>query len=202
MKRAILLSAILMTAGSIASHATIWTISNSGNLFSPATATIALGDTVRFNITSSHDAVEVSEATYAANGTTPLAGGFEVPFGGGTVLPAQLPAGQHWFVCTPHASMGMKGIITVTGTTSITDILAKAEITVGPNPTSNYITLQSSLKLDNTAYSVVDIAGKKLAEGTVQGNESKIDIQTLPKGNYFLLLGNGMAKRTIKVVKL
>lgn len=202
MKKAILLSAILMTAGSIASNATIWTISNSGNLFSPSTATIAVGDTVRFNITSSHDAVEVSEATYTANGTTPLDGGFEVPFGGGTVLPEQLSVGQHWFICTPHVTMGMKGIITVTATTSVTDILAKSEITVGPNPTGDYITMQSSLKLDNTKYSVIDIAGKKLAEGSVQGNESKIDIQALPKGNYFLLLGNGMAKRTIKVVKL
>jgi len=202
MKRALLLSAILMTAGSIASNATIWTISNNGNLFSPATTTIIAGDTVRFDINNTHDAVEVSQSTYNANGTTPLSGGFDIPFGGGTVLPAQLPVGQHWFVCTPHAAMGMKGIINVSAATSVTDVLAKSAITVGPNPTMDYVTIHSTLTLDKTTFSIVDMTGKKLATGSINGKESKIDIQSLSKGNYFLLLGNGMAKRTIKIVKL
>src|ERR1035437_6539811 len=90
------------------------TIVNSGSTFSPATVTITVGDTVKFTLASIHDAVEVSQATWNANGTTALSGGFSTPFGGGLVLPAQLTVGTHWYVCSPHAaSMHMKGVIIV-----------------------------------------------------------------------------------------
>ena len=199
MKQTILLSALLMAAAS--AQATVWTIANSGDNFAPTTVTIATGDTVVFNITSSHDAVEVSQATYNANGNTPLASGFSVPLGGGTVLPVKLPSGQHWFVCTPHATMGMKGIINVTAPTAITDVLAKTEITVSPNPSSNYLTVASSLGLKNVKYGVVDMTGKTLMSGLLLEKDTQINIEGLASGNYFLQLGNGIAKRTIKVVK-
>jgi hypothetical protein len=57
----------------------------------------------------------VSQATWNANGTTPLPGGFSVPFGGGMVLPSQLGIGTHYYVCQAHVSFGMKGKIIVTG---------------------------------------------------------------------------------------
>lgn len=201
MKKTILLSALLTAAFSYYGHATIWTIANSGDVFSPANVTIATGDTVVFNITNNHDAVEVSQSTYAANGNTPLANGFTTPFGGGTILPAQLAAGQHWFVCTPHAVMGMKGIITVSAPTSITDVLAKTEINVSPNPSSNRITVSSSMSLKGVHYFLTDISGKNLGTGLLNESETTIDIQALPVGNYFLQIGNGIAKRTIQIAK-
>lgn len=93
------------------------TITNSGFTFSPSTLTIASGDTVIFSIASIHNAVEVSQATWNANGNTPLAGGFSLGFGGGQVIPNQ--PGTHFYVCQPHASMGMKGTITVTPVTGV-----------------------------------------------------------------------------------
>ncbi len=92
---------------------TIWTITNSGLTFSPNLVTITFGDTVLFNTAGTHDAREVSMATWTANGNTALAGGFQTPFGGGFVFPSQLTVGTHYFVCTPHASSNMKGRIVV-----------------------------------------------------------------------------------------
>src|SRR5688572_6719117 len=93
------------------SKATTFTITNSGNSYAPASLTIALGDTVRFVLSSNHDAREVSATTWNSNGTTSLTGGFQTAYGGGTVFPSFLGLGTHYYVCTPHAYLGMKGTI-------------------------------------------------------------------------------------------
>ena len=79
-----------------------------GNTFSPDTLTITIGDTISFNIGSTHNAVEVSNSTWIANGTTSN-GGFNIPFGGGTFI--STTAQTHYYVCQPHVTMGMKGVI-------------------------------------------------------------------------------------------
>jgi large repetitive protein len=89
------------------------TVNNSGNSFVPFSVTITVGDAVNFVLSSNHDAREVSQATWNSNGSTPLSGGFQTAFGGGLVSAAQLPIGTHYYVCTPHVSFGMKGIIVV-----------------------------------------------------------------------------------------
>lgn len=98
----VLLSTAVMAATTV--------VTNSGTTFTPANITITQGDTVQFNIGGSHNVVEVSQATYNANGTTSN-GGFTLPFGGGQLT--GLTAGTYYYVCTPHASLGMKGTITV-----------------------------------------------------------------------------------------
>ncbi|MDX1907903.1 MAG: plastocyanin/azurin family copper-binding protein, partial [Bacteroidia bacterium] len=108
-----LLLTLLLISTSLTGFCTVWTINDSGLTFTPATITINLGDTVNFVLSATHNAREVSQATWNANGTTALAGGFQAPFGGGTILPAQLGVGTHYYVCTPHASFGMKGTIIV-----------------------------------------------------------------------------------------
>lgn len=96
------------------SFAATSTITASGFTFSPASITIANGDSVNFSIASSHNVVEVSFATWSASGSTPLVGGFSLPYGGGLLTSSTgLTLGTHYYVCTPHAGMGMKGIIIV-----------------------------------------------------------------------------------------
>ena len=107
-------------------HATTHTIGTSGFAFSPAALNISLGDTVVFSIGGTHNAVEVDQGTWTSNGNTPLSGGFSVPFGGGMVILTGV--GTHYYVCSPHASLGMKGTITVTSTTIGTGTLAASSI--------------------------------------------------------------------------
>ena len=119
MKLKSLLTLLLITV-STSAFCTIWTINTSGFTYTPATTNILFGDTVVFTIGGSHDAREVSLTTWNANGNTPLPGGFQTAFGGGMVLPAQLAVGTHYFVCTPHASFGMKGTIVVSPCPTLT----------------------------------------------------------------------------------
>lgn len=111
MKKIVLCLALM--ACSVAGFNATTLIVSSGFAFSPDAVTINVGDSVNFQLGNIHNALEVSQSTYNANGTTPLSGGFSVPFGGGWVLPANLSVGVHYYVCTNHASMGMKGTITV-----------------------------------------------------------------------------------------
>jgi plastocyanin len=86
------------------------TVVDSGFSFSPATITIRAGDTVKFSLLSMHNVIEVSKATWDANGNTSN-GGFTLPFGGGSLTFAR--PGIHYFVCGPHSDKGMKGTIVV-----------------------------------------------------------------------------------------
>ncbi len=87
------------------------TVTNAGFTFSPADITINAGDSVQWQLAGIHDVVEVTQQTWSANGNTPKAGGFSTSFGGGTVK-FDTP-GTYFYVCEPHASIGMKGKITV-----------------------------------------------------------------------------------------
>jgi plastocyanin len=109
MKTTLLICVFILLSASIALSVT-HTIINSGFTFSPSALTINQGDTVNFVLGSLHDAIEVSQATWNANGTTSN-GGFQVPFGGGIVV--SLSQGTHYYVCSNHVLLGMKGTITV-----------------------------------------------------------------------------------------
>ena len=86
-----------------------YTITNIGNTFDPDTLYCNVGDSINFSLTNSHNAVEVLSSTWLASQTTALPNGFSLPFGGGTFIPDS--AQTYWYICTPHASMGMKAVI-------------------------------------------------------------------------------------------
>ena len=123
---------LLLFAATNVSFSTTYTITNSGFTFSPSSITINLGDTVNFVVSSIHFPRQVSQSTWDANGNTSN-GGFDLPAGGGTVILTQ--TGICYYVCVPHASMGMKGTITVN---SATDVKSISETT--PN---NFILMQN-----------------------------------------------------------
>lgn len=108
---------ILIFAFTNINSQTSHTINTSGFTFVPNTLNINVGDTVKFELESIHTAREVEQSTWNANGTTQKSGGFDLGFGGGTVV-LNTP-GTVYYVCVPHASSGMKGTITVN---SVTDV--------------------------------------------------------------------------------
>ncbi len=94
---------------------TNWPVATTAeNTFNPKTLMIKVGDTVEFTTTANHDVVEVDKTTWDANGNTKKAAGFSVDFNAKKKITFSQP-GTFYFVCEPHASMGMKGSITVMG---------------------------------------------------------------------------------------
>jgi plastocyanin len=194
---------ILLFAIALTGFATTHTITNSGTTFSPSAITISQGDTVIFTLGNNHNAVEVSQTTWNANGNTSLPG-FSAPFGGGMVLPEQLTAGTHYYVCTPHAAFGMKGTITVTGTTSLFNQNENAQISLFPNPSNGIFQLNvgTSSVDENFSLEIFSLTGEKiLTQSSLKQNTPIIiDLSGYSKGIYFLQLFDGSDYFTRKFI--
>lgn len=80
--------------------------------FTPEDLTISVGDCVNFEMSATHNAIEVSQETYESRGSGPLAGGFSVGFGETEQIKFDT-AGTHYYICQPHVYMDMIGTITV-----------------------------------------------------------------------------------------
>lgn len=200
MKTKTLLFALLFIA-TTSVFGTTWTVTNSANTFTPATITINLGDDVMFNITNAHDAREVSEATWNVSGNTALSGGFQTPFGGGLVPASQLGVGTHYYVCTPHASIGMLGRIIVQDlTTSIASVGQSLNSSVYPNPTTNFIKVDLSDNSNGVTYEVFNALGVLVMTGKLNDEVSTIDVRNLPSGTYLMQL-KGRQNTRLKFVK-
>ena len=142
MKKFVLLFLVLSIGTT--SFCSTWQVTNVGFTFSPETVTIHFGDSVNFTLAAAHNALEVSQTTWNANGTIPLAGGFLAPFGGGLLLPSQLAVGTHYYICENHASLGMKGIIIVQDNAGITYHQLPGSLSVYPNPASTTMTIKGN----------------------------------------------------------
>jgi plastocyanin/thiol-disulfide isomerase/thioredoxin len=88
---------------------TSYTIKTIGSTFSPDTIICNVGDTINFILGGYHNAVEVSNSTWLAGGTTSN-GGFSLSFGATGQFIATT-AQTYYYVCQPHVTSGMKGII-------------------------------------------------------------------------------------------
>ncbi|MBC8265923.1 MAG: gliding motility-associated C-terminal domain-containing protein [Flavobacteriales bacterium] len=90
------------------------TINNQGNSFTIDTLYANVGDTINFQLTATHNAVEVSQTTWLAN-VTISNGGFNLPLGVDSFIVLN-NIGTYYYVCQPHvASDTMKAVIIVTG---------------------------------------------------------------------------------------
>ena len=187
------------------------TITNVGFAFSPDDVTINFGDVVDFQLESTHNAVEVSEATWLANGNTALPG-FSVPFGGGQVT--DLTPGVHYYVCQPHASGGMKGKITVIPTSGIGDNESGIPVfNLFPNPTRGEFIFKitgdgfASGKVGASgslpSLEISDLLGKKVfsLKEINLAEPVEVDISSFPDGIYFVRLNDDKKIYTRKLIK-
>jgi len=191
--------ALLIFIGTAGFPAT-FQVTNSGATFSPAALNIHLGDSVNFSLASVHNAVEVDQATWNANGTTPLPGGFETPLGGGLVLPAKLTVGIHYYVCTIHASLGMKGTITVLNNTGIGERQTGVDFQIFPNPAANSITIHASADQRGAGYLISSLTGNEILHGTLESESTLVDVSQLKPGIYMVAV-TGQKRSTLKLIK-
>ena len=77
------------------------TITTSGFNFEPSILNCSVGDTIFFELGSSHNAIEVSEENYNSNSPIPLENGFQFGFGASSFLIVD-EAKTFYYVCTPH----------------------------------------------------------------------------------------------------
>ena len=156
---------------------------------------------MKFELSNMHNAIEVSKSTWDVNGNTALANGIQVAFGGGLVLPAKLAVGDHYFVCTPHAALGMKGIITVQMVTNSSDVISEAKVSITSNIVSDYIQLNVSDVSLGSTYSIIDILGHTVASGIANNSKTVLNVSNLPAGYYFVECAGNDFIKTVRFLK-
>lgn len=200
MNKGILLSLSILFSAILTGMCTTYTISNSGFSFTPDTITIVFGDDVDFSLGSTHNAIEVSQETWDDNGTTALESGFSLPFGGGSLSMEQLTVGTHWYVCSVHASSGMKGVIIVESATGIKEDLQEAPVSFFPNPFFDILTIESDQDLLGSPFSLLDLTGKVILSGRLYGESVTVDVSHFDSGIYLLQIGE-RRRQAYKVIK-
>jgi plastocyanin len=178
---------LIMLLISISGSGTVWIITNTGDTYSPDNLTIMEGDTIIFQLSNDHNVIEVSAETWNNNGTTALPGGFITGFGGGTVLPDQLSSGIHYYICQPHAFLGMKGMIVVETATELDQEPLQPVFVLYPNPAIDQISIKT--QIIGSPYRIADQAGKISLSGILNETTSTIDISHLPAGMYIFQTG-------------
>lgn len=190
---------ILISAFAFDANTEIFIITNSGTTFSPATLAINAGDTVVWDISNSHNTVEVSQSTYNANGNASN-GGFSLPFGGGQHV-FDTP-GTYYYVCTPHASLGMKGTIQVAAVTGGSVDVSTAYPVVAYRSDALII---SRLPLSDGSLgtlTVYSVAGTRVAGGqlAVSHGGARMSVPGLHSGIYLVKLKSGKYSYVQKLI--
>ena len=132
----------------------------------------------------------------------PTASGGEATGAGGT---ASYSVGQVVYT----AATGTNGSITqgvqqpyeISVTTGVNKTTINLELSVYPNPTTDYLTLKVE---DNTElnYQIYDNHGKVIANKKVTATTSTINLESLPKATYFLnVVNNSQVLKTFKIIK-
>lgn len=156
-------------------------IATQGFTFNPSVLTVTAGTAISLNIGGQHTMTEVDEATWNANGTT-WNGGFN--FDGGThTLTLDLP-GTYYYVCVPHASMGMKGRIIVESNTGVQGPIGPAPVKAYPNPASTELNITVSAPAQAELF---DATGRLVLQRTLNGRD-RLPITEVPQGTYLVRL--------------
>lgn len=170
--------------------------------FAPENLTIAPGDSVYASFIGYHSLTEVTESDWN-NNIASSNGGFWIGL--------EAPTFENWFVindpgmkyyiCIPHASMGMKGTINVVDpTVGIATTEAYDATTVASLGNGMY-----SLRFTNCESFVVITTSGKTVETialNTQDNQLDIDLSGLSSGLYLgVFLENGKAMKVVKLVR-
>lgn len=197
-----ILSVILFSA---VNAATI-TVFSQGLSYSPAVVNAVIGDTIVFSA-SGHPTLEVSQATWNVNGTSALPGGFSLPSGTGQVI--LTAAGTHYYVCTLHASAGMKGQINVTSPSSIGYIITAMNNKgmVYPNPAVSQLNIitGSAFINKNVTLSIFDMTGRMVhSQSYMTGAFGDIitDVAFLQQGIYLAEVKAADNRRVFRFQKM
>jgi plastocyanin len=173
----------------------------SGNLvFIPSVLNIEAGDSIHLTLVADHTLTEVSEETWNANGNTPN-GGFN--FGPGTPNPGFAHTfsidtpGTYWFVCIPHAGMGMKCVIHVAPSSVGQRTLDKPSFHLSPNPAVDMLRVLPPQGWEQSELLLMDLSGRTALE-TRLPEDNTVGITHLPPGVYAVLLRNAHGARALR----
>jgi len=182
-------------------YATDHTIVTEGFSYAPSELSAAIGDNITIVASGNHPTTQVSEATWLADGTTPLPGGFGTNTTSFTFTVEEL--GTIYYVCDNHVTAGMKGLINVSAV-GVEEYADEVKVEFGAMPITDG-TLEYSIQGPEniaTSIEVIGINGRKVHYSEIDSTEGQIDLNARP-GVYIVLLkdvnGNAIFRESISV---
>lgn len=183
---------------------TTHTVTAVGFTYSPDTVECIVGDDVLFSLSSLHNAVEVSQATFLANGSTSN-GGFTVPFGGGSINMSV--AGTYYFACANHSLSGMKGVIIVSNATSVKEENAAFSVNVFPTKMEDILNIRMELPVAGMpVIKIFNMLGAEVLSAPTQtlnagAAQMQLNVASLTAGTYFVRIEFAGLVKTMKVIR-
>lgn len=135
---------------------------------------------------------------------SPVAAGAEATGTGGT---ASYSVGQVVYTTNTgtnaSVAQGVQQPYEISTTVGIDETTIHLEMSVYPNPTTNYLQLKvETEKLENLTYQLIDMQGKVIENKNVNNSNTTIKMEALPKAIYFLnVLDNSQPIKTFKIIK-
>lgn len=168
--------------------------------FDPPVLNAVQGDSVRvIFMEPTHTFTQVSEATWNANGTE-FEGFYNFGPGLDSVTFELVGTGIIYYVCVPHADMGMKGIIDV-GLAGVAEHADDTALLFHPNPANDRVWLSGPLPGAVSAR-LTDAAGRTVLSAPIDMN-APLDVHALPPGLYGVQLtdrtGRTIARRVLSI---
>lgn len=168
--------------------------------FSPDTLYMNSGDTVTLSSVGYHSMTEVDSANWVANSAVHN-GGFWVGFASPTSTNSFVlnQTGKYYYVCQPHASMGMKGVIYVDFASSVKEVTNENNFSVAYLGNGNL-----KLNYHNAdEIAVYNSLGQNVFTSSLSANANSetVDVSLL-RGTYFVIFkksGKGLASRKVFV---
>ncbi len=198
-------SLLLLTVMTLSMNATSYTVTISGLTYSPPTLTVTIGDVVTINASGNHPLAEVTQATWNANGNTASGTGFGTKTTNYTFTVTT--ASDIYYVCTIHASMGMKGMITVSTTGINEQDASLSSVSIFPNPAKDKFSVKFNSGDSNISVKLYSICGQEIEalsfrkETNAGFTSLTFDLENkVPAGVYFLQLTSNSKKVTKKVI--
>ena len=116
-----------------------------------------------------------------------------------------------WTIGEPVIATGSSGSYSLTQgfhqpklSVTPTEIFADDfNIEVYPNPTREFVTINSDQLLENAEYALFSLSGEKLMEGEITSRTTKLNLENRASGSYVLKLSqkNSRPLQTFKIVK-
>jgi len=133
---------------------------------------------------------------------SPTAAGGEATGSGGT---ASYSIGQVVYTTNTgtngSVAQGVQQPFEISTTVGINETSIHLEMSVYPNPTTDYLTLKVEDN-SNLSYQLYDLQGKVIENKKVNANSTIITMEALPKATYFLrVTDNKNTVKTFKVIK-
>lgn len=207
MKRILLVcfSALFLFTSAIAATININIV---GFSYNPNDVTVNVGDVIIIQAEPFHPLVQVTQATWNANGNTPMPGGFNETSTYTFTVDAAMAGTSIFYVCGNHVLSGMKGRINVNVVAGISENRLREFIfTVYPNPVVADAWLNVSVKkAGRILMTMYDMQGRivqQFVDMNVQPGEFTLPFKTatLQRGTYILQMRTtqGMIQKQISL---